>query len=273
MPDGSAIEAREAPNKRDDSAIEAREAPNTQDDSAIEAWEAPNTRDGSAIEAWEAPNKQDDSVIEAWEAPNTQDGSAIEAWEAPNKQDDSVIGAWEPLPLDVFHVVLNRNAVPSCSPRVPSLGRALPWDSRVPPPPSRSWTATRSRHGLRLKVGLLIFCALASFPCGYSCVKWLTNTQIAQVQMTLEVGRFDLERQALGMDTDVQACVPSEPPLQIPHLYHTVTARLDYPRKSSCFPHHYKPWEASSYYYSMGNKRPRLVSQATQTVFQVHVVS
>jgi len=34
----------------------------------------------------------------------------------------------------IHHVVLNRNAVPSCSPRVPSLGRALPWDSRVPPP-------------------------------------------------------------------------------------------------------------------------------------------
>jgi hypothetical protein len=50
-------------------------------------------------------------------------------------------------PVAWLHVVLNRNAVPSCSPRVPSLGRALPGDSRVPPPPSRSQTATRSRHG------------------------------------------------------------------------------------------------------------------------------
>ena len=102
----------------------------------------------------EAGSMLDDSAIEAREAPNTRDGSAIEAWEAPNKQDGSAILRWEiglwPRSGAILAPALRDQDDPSpirSSLRGPSLGRALPGDSRATPPPSGSRTATRSRHG------------------------------------------------------------------------------------------------------------------------------
>ncbi len=87
----------------------------------------------------------------------------------------TTLGCRNPTPNIALRPFMNRNAVPSCSPRVPSLWRVLPWEPPTPSPPPVpgpqrgpvtciALPRGRSADGTSLKFMILRRSCVARFP-------------------------------------------------------------------------------------------------------------